>query len=125
MADNFVPDELRDFILKRIDSVAQIEALLLLRSSAGSSWNVSGLAKRLYISESQAAEALNRLCASGLVCCVDGVYSLDGVSFEDHELVGQLLEAYSHHLIPVTNIVHSKPRRIGSFADAFKFRKGS
>lgn len=125
MSDEYVSDELRSFILKRIDSVAQIEALLLLRSSPGSSWNVPGLAERLYISESQATEALNRLCASGLMCCVEGIYSLDAVSSEDQELVGQLLEAYSHHLIPVTNIVHSKPRRIGSFADAFKFRKGS
>lgn len=124
MADEYVSDELRSFILKRIDSVAQIEALLLLWSSPGSSWNVPGFARRLYIDESQAAEALNRLCASGLMSCVDGIYSLDGVSSEDQELVVQLLEVYSHHLIPVTNIVHSKPRRIGSFADAFKFRKG-
>jgi len=40
-------------------------------------------------------------------------------------LIEQLVEVYSHHLIAVTNLVHSKPRRIGSFADAFKFRKGA
>ncbi|MDN3276861.1 hypothetical protein QWJ07_21535 [Frankia sp. RB7] len=111
--------------MKRIDSVVQIEALLLIRSGAQSHWNATGLARRLYIVESDAAEALSRLCAAELLVCVDGNYSLDGIPPQNLELVGELLEAYSHHLIPVTNIVHSKSRRIGSFADAFKFRKGS
>ena len=125
MADPYVSDELRSFILKRIDSVVQIEALLLIRSGAQSHWNATGLAKRLYIAESEAAEALNRLCAAELLICVDGNYRVDGIPLQNLELLEELLGAYSRHLIPVTNIVHSKSRRIGSFADAFKFRKGS
>ena len=125
MADQYVSDELRSFILKRIDSVAQIEALLLIRSSTQTQWSAPQLAKRLYIGEAQAAEALSRLCASELLVCADGIYTLEGVPQHNLELIGELLEVYSQHLIPITNIVHSKPRRIGSFADAFKFRKGS
>lgn len=125
MADQYVSDELRSFILKRIDSVAQIEALLLIRSDPRSQWNAARLAKRLYISEAEAAEALSRLCASELLTCVDEIYGLEGVPEQNLALIEQLLEVYSRHLIPITNLVHSKPRRIGSFADAFKFRKGS
>lgn len=125
MADQYVSDELRSFILKRIDSVAQIEALLLIRSDPRSQWNATRLAKRLYISELEAAEALSRLCTSELLTCVDEIYRLEGVPEENLALIEQLLRVYSHHLIPITNLVHSKPRRIGSFADAFKFRKGS
>jgi len=33
-------------------------------------------------------------------------------------------EAYAKHLVPVTNLIHSKPKpRIQEFADAFRFRK--
>jgi hypothetical protein len=125
MADQYVSDELRSFILKRIDSVAQIEALLLIRSGAQAPWSAEMLARRLYIGEAEAADALSRLCAAELLVCADGNYSLEGVPEQSLRLIGELLEAYSRHLIPVTNVVHSKPRRIGWFADAFKFRKGS
>ncbi len=125
MADPYVSDDLRSFILKRIDSVAQIEALLLVRSHSGSRWDAAQIAKRLYIREAEAAELLDRLCAAGLLVCVEGHYGIEDVPPEDREMIGRLLDVYSRHLIPVTNIVHSKPRRIGSFADAFKFRKGS
>ncbi|QQO21900.1 hypothetical protein JJB98_19160 [Bradyrhizobium diazoefficiens] len=124
MADQYVSDELRGFILERIDSVAQIEALLLIRSDPRSQWSATRLAERLYISKAEAAEALSRLCASELLSCVDDIYRLEGVPEQNRALIEQLVEVYSRHLIPVTNIVHSKPRRIGSFADAFKFRKG-
>ncbi|QAU47007.1 hypothetical protein [Bradyrhizobium guangzhouense] len=124
MADQYVSDELRSFILERIDSVAQIEALLLVRSDPQSQWNAERLAERLYISKTEAADALSRLCASELLSRDDAVYRLEGVPEQNRVLIEQLLEVYSRHLIPVTNLVHSKPRRIGSFADAFKFRKG-
>ncbi|MDA9437308.1 hypothetical protein XH88_37190 [Bradyrhizobium sp. CCBAU 51627] len=124
MADQYVSDELRSFILERIDSVAQIEALLLLRSDPRSQWDAARVAERLYISKADAADALSRLCASELLSCDDAIYRLEGVPEQNRAMIEQLLEVYSHHLIPVTNLVHSKPRRIGSFANAFKFRKG-
>jgi Mn-dependent DtxR family transcriptional regulator len=124
MADPHIPDEIRDFILRHIDSVAQIEALLLVRSNPQENWNLSKIAARLYINDAAAAEALDRLCADGLLVFADGIYRLEGISAENALLIEQLHELYTRHLIPVTNIIHSKPRRIRSFADAFKFRKG-
>lgn len=125
MADTLVSDEIRNFILKRIESVAQIEALLLMRSATQSRWSAAELARRLYISDSEATDALDRLSASELLVCAEGSYSLEGVLPQNLALTEKMLEAYTRHLIPVTNIVHSKPGRVGSFADAFKFRKGS
>jgi hypothetical protein len=125
MPDSYVSDDLRSFILKRIDSVAQIESLLLIRADPASRWDAGQIAKRLYIGQTEASEVLDRLCAAGLLVCADGIYRLDGVLPENRQMIDELLEVYSRHLIPVTNIVHSKPHRIESFADAFKFRKGS
>ncbi len=42
---------------------------------------------------------------------------------EARQKVDRLASVYSRHLIPVTNMIHAKPRRIREFADAFKFRK--
>jgi hypothetical protein len=124
MADPYIPDDVRGFIMSKIDSVAQIEALLLLRSSIEESWTVAQIAARLYVNEALALEALGRLCENGLLACTDGDYRLDKLSVEDARLVDQLQVLYARHLIPITNIVHGKPRKINSFADAFKFRKG-
>jgi len=123
MADSYVPDVVREFIIKRIDSIAQIEALLLIRSSPQAEWSAAQIAARLYVSEAEAADALDRLCAADLLRSLDGKYRLEGIPSQHAALIDQLLAVYTQHLIPVTDIVHSKPRRIGSFADAFRFRK--
>lgn len=123
MSDDPITDEIRTFILKHIDSVAHMEALLLLRENA-TRWDVTGVAKRLYIDEAQAREILERLCADGLLSCEAGQFSYTGLSEDRRALVDRLAQAYSRHLIPVTNLIHAKPRRIREFADAFRFRKG-
>lgn len=123
MADPYVPDTIREFIIKRIDSIAQIEALLLIRSSSQGDWSAAQIAARLYVSEAEAADALDRLCVADLLRSADGKYRLDGIPPQHAVLIDQLLAVYAKHLIPVTDIVHSKSRRIGSFADAFRFRK--
>ena len=38
-------------------------------------------------------------------------------------MVALLAEHYKRHLIPITNLIHAKPRRIRQFADAFKLKK--
>jgi len=53
MADDVIPDEVKQFILNNIDSIAQLEALLLLRNNAEHDWTVDTVAKRLYISEQE------------------------------------------------------------------------
>lgn len=67
MVDQYVPDRIRDFILKHIDSVAQIEALVLVRCNPQERWNLSQIAARLYTGETEVAEALDRLCSAGLL----------------------------------------------------------
>jgi hypothetical protein len=53
MADEPIPADLRYFILQHIDSVTQLEALLLLRGSPDEVWNLSTAAKRLYTTEQE------------------------------------------------------------------------
>jgi hypothetical protein len=123
MTGELVPDDLRSFILEHIDSVAQLEALLLLRREAEREWDAASTAKRLYVSDTVAAEILFRLRADGLLSSRGSSYRYAPASPELAALVGRLAEIYSRALIPVTNIVHNNPLRLRKFADAFRFRK--
>ena len=123
MADEIIPDDLRDFILRHIDSITQLEALLLLRAHPDTDWDAKQTAGRLYAGEQEVADALARLCADGLLTCNAELYRYGCASADGGAMVERLAQAYAHHLIPVTNMIHAKPRRIREFADAFKFRK--
>jgi hypothetical protein len=123
MVSEPIPADVRDFILRHIDSVAQWEALLLLRANPGECWDVNKVAARLYTSEKEVAGLLAHLCQDGLVTANDGVYRYECASPEQRDIIDRLAAIYSRHLIPVTNLIHGKPRRIRQFAEAFKFRK--
>ena len=94
-----------------------------LRDRSSEVWPVSLVAKRLYIAEQDATSVLTKLCEYGLLSCVDGCYRYDCRSADMQTTVDRLAETYNRRLIQVTNLIHSKPRRIREFADAFKLKK--
>jgi hypothetical protein len=120
---DLIPEDLRDFVLRHIDSIAQLEALLLLRRNPTEAWTADVAAKRLYTTEAEATNVLDQLCADGLLICTDGSYHFDPQSDEQRQMIDLLAESYRRHLIPVTNLIHGKPRRLREFSDAFKIRK--
>lgn len=123
MADNPIPADLRDFILRYINSVAHLEALLLLYWEKSAEWSAAKLSKRLYIGEGEAAAILARLVADGLATESEGGFVFGPRTPEHEDVLHRLANAYSSALIPVTNLIHSKPARIREFSDAFKLRK--
>jgi hypothetical protein len=123
MADEIISDDLREFILRYIDSIVQLEALLLLRAHPDVDWDVKTATARLYASEPEVGEILARLCGDGFLSCAEGRYRYSPQMPEEARMVDRLADAYAKHLIPVTNMIHAKPRRIREFADAFRFRK--
>jgi hypothetical protein len=123
MAADPIPDDVREFIQKHIDSIAQLEALLLLRGSPEIGWDAAKVAARLYTSEQESAAMLARLSADGFLTVDSGIYRYACHCNGQHRLVDRLAALYARELIPVTNLVHAKPRRIREFADAFKLTK--
>ena len=117
-----ISDALRQFILDHIESVADLEGLLLLRREPGE-WTAGTVAKALYVSEPVAAEVLARLQTLGLAASQGGLYLYAPRTPEQSTMVDALAETYARALIPVTHLVHNNPRRLRRFADAFKFRK--
>ncbi|MGH7854081.1 MAG: hypothetical protein ACREP3_11615 [Candidatus Binatia bacterium] len=127
MTEHLIPEDVRRFVLDKIESVAHLEALLLFRGNQEKEWSIEALAARLYVSEEQTIELLTGLQAQGFVAAKaekPSLYRYQPVSAELHRMLERLAEIYAKHLVPVTNLIHSKPKpRIQEFADAFRFRK--
>jgi protein tyrosine phosphatase (PTP) superfamily phosphohydrolase (DUF442 family) len=127
MTGELIPVDVQQFIVKRIDSIAQLEALLLLSGHAHVAWTAENVARRLYISEQDTVGLMERMKEQGFVAVVPGepvTYRYDPQSAELDAMVKRVVESYVRHLVPVTNLVHEKARaRVRQFADAFKFRK--
>jgi hypothetical protein len=127
MSDDPIPPDVREFLTRYIDSIAQLEALLLLRDNAAPEWSARDVAERLYISEQQTAGILARLAEDRLVEWKDKptgrvVYRPNSTALA--EAVDRVAEAYRRHLVPITNLVHGKVQsRVRQFADAFVLRK--
>lgn len=122
-----ISSEIRQFITDNIDSVAQLEALLLLRSGVGRAWPPDLVAERLYIQPRTAAELLKVLHERELVMLADAnapTYRYGPTTAERVRLVEDLAVAYARELVAVTKVIHSKAsRNVQWFANAFRLRE--
>lgn len=125
MGEDVIPPEVREFLLARIDSIAQLEALLLLYENPHQLWTPDQVAKRLYITSFAAEHLLATLSAIGLLSCDGTACRFSGEPPKLVRTIELLRFHYRKHLIPVTNLIHGKPSRVQEFAEAFKLRKGS
>jgi len=127
MADDLIPDDVKQFIFDKIDSVAELEGLLLLCRNPEIGWDSKTLAGRLYATEQQAEDVLAHLYSQNFLAVNKGspiTYRYQPGSPKLAETVDRVAEIYSKYLVPVTNLIHSKPQtKVQQFADAFKLRK--
>jgi len=123
-----VPLEVQQFVLDRIGSIAQLEALLMMRNAPDTWWPASSLAERLYISERACRGELEALKAQGLLFGRHGdigwQFRYSPSTGELREFVDRLVYYYSKHLVVISNLLHSRPRtRLHEFAEAFSLKK--
>ncbi len=123
MTEELIPDNVRVFILECINSVAQLEALLLLRENPELRWDIASIAQRLYIGESEAQSLMSALVACELATSEGAAFRFSVRDVEHRALVEGVALAYKRYLVPVTKLIHGKSQNIQKFADAFRFRK--
>lgn len=124
MSDDELPDAVRRLIADRIDSIPELEALLLFRENRSREWGAEEAGKRLYVSTLVAAHILSVLCQRGFFASVGDRYRYEPESRELAGAVDHLAVAYSQHLVAVTQIIHSKPsQNVRDFANAFRLRR--
>jgi hypothetical protein len=128
MSDAVIPEDVKQFLLKHIDSIAQWEGLLSLRADPLKGWSKEELARILYVNDNESAHLLQQLTSKEFLIveenAPDKMYRYAPKKAEADALIGRAAELYKKYLIPVTNLIHSKPKsRVQEFADAFKIRK--
>ena len=123
-----LPEVVGRFITERIDSVEQLEILLLLHRHPERTWTAEAVARELRISALSAGERLEDLARDAILSRGEGPaveYRYAPARPGLEEAVAGLARAYAERRVTVINLIFSKPvDKIRTFADAFLLRKG-
>jgi hypothetical protein len=124
VAETGVSAPVREFVARHIESVAQLEVLLLLRAAGDKEWAPQEVAAALVIqSEAVAASWLEDLTRRGLAREKNGSYRYDPPS-ETRSTLDDLAESYAKYRVTLIALIFSKPSdRISHFSDAFRIRR--
>lgn len=119
--------EARRFIAEHITSVAQLELLLLLRTTPDEWWSSDALARELRMEASWMEGTLGTLHAKGLCARSHDApirYQFAPASPALEQAVTIVARAYILHRVSIIEAIYSKPSAsIRVFADAFKLKK--
>jgi hypothetical protein len=123
MSDDF-PTDVKQFIGHHIESLAQLEALLLLRKDAEREWKTDEIAKILYITPEMSAALLADLARRGFAVPRETCYRYRTPEAGIDRTIEQLARVYQERRVAVITEIYSKPQnKVQTFADAFRLRK--
>jgi hypothetical protein len=122
-----IPKAVTAFLNEHIDSVVELEALLLLYAHRDRVWPASEIARELRIDRSWPQTELQSLCAKGILSCnseSESSYKFAPRTPEIDTTVGQLAAAYADRRVTVISLIFSKPvDKLKGFGDAFRIRR--
>jgi hypothetical protein len=122
MSEEGVPDDVRKFLHEYIDSVVQLELLILLRQ--GTAWTAEAVAKALRIEPGWTLEDLAKLSSRGLISVSGATYHHGPRTPELEQSIRRTIEAYDKRRVSVISLIYSRPSDpLRSFAEAFRVRK--
>ncbi len=120
-------DEVRRFLSETIASVAQLELVLLLRTSVPKRWTVAQLVEELRVDGDWASKQLEALCREGL-SSKEGegppTYFYRPASTSLEQTVSAVAQDYLLNRVAVIEFIYGRQRdTLRLFADAFRLRK--
>jgi hypothetical protein len=120
-----IPEEVHRFILQCIDSVEQLEVLLLLHGSPAVTWSPEAVATNLYSNPDSIGRRLAGLCGKGLLAVTEASsYRYQPRTPELDATVLRLADTYRQRRVAVITVIASKPmENVRAFSDAFRLRK--
>jgi hypothetical protein len=119
-----IPENVKRLIAERIESIPELEAVLLLKDHPERDWDADEAGGRLYVSRTVAAHLLAALAGRGFLRRTGESYRYFPSTDSLRADVDDLAQCYARQLVAVTQLVHAKPGvSVRSFADAFRFRK--
>ena len=122
-----IPARVLQFLAERIDTVPQLEALLLLWESPQRLWSEEELAGRIYVARQVAAAILQALQRQQLVTAEPGAavrYRYNPQWDPSGEVMPEVAASYRRHLVPLATFIHSRASTaVREFARAFDLKK--
>lgn len=126
MTEPAIPQQVLQFIAGQIDTVPQLECLLLLHQDDSRSWLADDVAARIYISRETARVILQTLERRHLITS-DGDpprFRFSPTEVTSRELVAEVAGTYKRHLVPIATFIHSRASAsVREFARAFDLKK--
>jgi hypothetical protein len=121
-----IPEEVRALLEGPIDSIAQLEILLVLQRTAPDAWSAEELSAELRIEQAWAAEQLERLRERQLLARLPGPgsYRFEPATPELMKAVQSLAACYADRRVSVVALLYSRASdQIRGFAGAFRIRR--
>jgi hypothetical protein len=114
-----------EFILREMDSVPHLEALLLLWNSRPKEWSAEEMAAALYVQAGEAQGILEGLARRRLAERGEGdLFGYWGGAGQIDGLIEALDATYRRDLVRISRMIHAKASPgVRDFADAFRFTK--
>ena len=126
MNDSGIPSSVQDFVHEHIDSVLQLEVLLLLHANAQRAFSAADIGRELCIAADWAAAQLVNLHGRGILQTNNQRPDLYQFT-SDARMAGavaELARAYADRRVSLIALIFSKPvDKLRSFSDAFRLRK--
>jgi hypothetical protein len=120
-----IPDDVRRFLLQCIDSVEQLEVLLLLHRYPDEARSPATVAQELYSNTESIARRMAGLDANGLLVSTGpSSYRYQPRTPALDSTVRLLADTYRERRVAVITVIASKPmEKVRAFSDAFRIRK--
>jgi hypothetical protein len=120
-----IPANVRGFLHDHVESVVQVEVLLLLHAEPARAFCGADVVAALRVEPSWAEAQLSNLCGRGILAeAGPGAYRFAPRSAEVADAVAGLARAYADRRVTVIGLIYAKPSEpLRSFADAFRLRK--
>ena len=126
MSVKALPDDVARFLSHHIDSVEQLEVLLLLHRAGNSAWTPEMVAAALYTQPASAARRLASLCDHGLLEQAGEplTYRYVAENPERGELISTVADTYRERRVAVVTAIATNPmENVRAFSDAFRLRR--
>jgi hypothetical protein len=133
MADFEVPADLQRFLHEYLESLEQLEILVLLQRRADYAWSAPEVADELRIRDSVAEEELRRLCDRGVLTLVGSAshpsFRYGPISETLAQMTQRLVETYGAQRVAIMKLMTAnaiqrlRAGALGMFSNAFVFRK--
>jgi hypothetical protein len=121
-----IPARVLQFLAEKIDSVPQLEALLLMWENPQRAWSEDDVAARIYVSRQVAALILQSLQRQQLVTveAAPPQYRYNAQWDPTGEIIPEVAASYRRHLVPLATFIHSRASTaVREFARAFDLKK--